>query len=101
MWFKIHAKQIELKIFAKPNAKRSALLAINEQGLHIAIHAKPHDGAANDELIKFLANLFAVAKSHITLKSGTSSRYKWVSMPLNAKLEQLTEDPENFLSAKK
>lgn len=44
MWFKIQGLQIKLQIIAKPNAKKTAILKISDQELHIAIHAKPHKG---------------------------------------------------------
>ncbi len=47
MWFKVSAEKIDLKIWAKPNAKRTALLKIDEQGLQISFHSKPQKGAAN------------------------------------------------------
>lgn len=77
-------KTLELNIFVKPNAKRTALLAVKNKILHIAIHAKPQDGAANEELIRFLAKLFELPKSQITLKRGEKSRTKWLVVPETA-----------------
>ena len=58
MWCKIKNDQVELYILAKPNAKRTMLLKISEQELHIALHAKPQDDEANKELISYLFFLF-------------------------------------------
>jgi uncharacterized protein len=88
MWHKISDNQIELKIFAKPNAKKTALVGVNDQGLNISLHAKPLDDAANIELISFLSDYFDIPKSQITLKRGGTSRHKWVSMPLNEKIKK-------------
>jgi uncharacterized protein (TIGR00251 family) len=82
MWFKIQDQQIELNILVKPNAKKTALLGINEQGLLISLHAKPHQGAANKELISYLAELFHLPKTQIILQRGEKSRYKRVMVPL-------------------
>lgn len=101
MWFKIADQKVELKIFAKPNAKKTALLAISDQGLHIALHAKPQQGQANDELIAYLAKLLATPKSHITVKRGIGSRYKWVIIPLSDTIKQLITDPKTFITRKK
>lgn len=82
MWFKIDGQQVRINILAKPNAKKSSLVGISEQGLHISLHAKPHQGEANKELIAFLAELFALPKTKIVLLKGEGSRYKQVVVPL-------------------
>lgn len=86
MWYKIIKEQVCVMIIAKPNAKKSACIKIDAQGLHIALHAKPVQGAANKELINFLAKLFAVPKSQLILLKGETSRYKQISLPYNAKV---------------
>ncbi|MDR3491555.1 MAG: DUF167 domain-containing protein [Gammaproteobacteria bacterium] len=98
MWYKITNQEIELKIFVKPNAKRTALLTINdEQGLVIALHAKPQDGEANTELIIFLAELLDLPKTKITLPRGAHSRHKKIKAPLNDRIKLLVADPLKFL----
>lgn len=96
MWFKIQNQQIKLQIIAKPNAKKTAILKINEQGLHIAIHAKPHKGEANKELIVFLSKVFKVAKSQIILKAGENSKHKQIIMPLTDTIQKILNDPSYF-----
>ncbi len=78
MWFKINNQQIELRILAKPNAKKSKLLGVREHGLQISLHAKPHQGEANKELISFLSELLELPKSKIILQRGKGSKYKQV-----------------------
>lgn len=90
MWFKRQNQHVTVQIIAKPNAKKTALIKVTSEGLNIALHAKPHQGAANKELIVFLSDFFAIPKSRITLKFGENSRHKQVSMPLtDALLERL------------
>lgn len=88
MWFKIINQQAELKIVVKPNAKQTKFVKINEEGMHISLHAKPHEGKANKALISFLSELFQVPKSHIVLQRGKSSRYKVISVPLTIKVQE-------------
>jgi uncharacterized protein (TIGR00251 family) len=89
-WFKVKNLQVELSIFVKPNAKRTALLEINnEQGVIIALHAKPKDGEANRELINFLSEWLAFPKSAAVLTSGEHSRHKKILVPLSCKLTTL------------
>lgn len=92
MWFKIKDQQIILQIIAKPNAKKTAISKISEQGLHIAIHAKPHQGAANEELIAFLSNTFAIPKKQIIIKSGENNKYKQIIMPLTNTVKACIND---------
>lgn len=82
MWFKKNDQSIELKILVKPNAKQTILRKVSEQELQIDLHAKPHQGKANEELIAYLASLFNLPKSQIQLKRGEKSRHKWVLLPL-------------------
>lgn len=95
MWFKIQDQQIKLQIIAKPNAKKTAILKISDQGLHIAIHAKPHKGEANKELILFLSKIFKVPKSQIILKAGENSKYKQIIMPLTVAIQKFLNDPSS------
>lgn len=91
MWFSIQDQKLTLRIIAKPNAKKSAIVKISDQGLHIALHAKPHKGEANKELILFLAGLFDVPKSQILLKSGESSKYKQVIFPCTEATQEILD----------
>ncbi len=89
MWHQIIENNVKIKIYAKPNAKKSALVAISEErGLHIALHAKAQDGAANKELIAYLAKLLELPKTKIILEKGESSRHKQVLVPLTASVEK-------------
>lgn len=82
MWFKIQDQQVRINILAKPHAKKTAFLGIGEQGLLISLHAKPHQGAANKELISYLSKMFELPKTQIILQKGEGSRYKQVVIPL-------------------
>ncbi len=91
MWFEIKNNKAALHIFAKPNAKRSAFIKISEDELHIALHAKPHEGEANKELISYFAKLFRLPKSQVILERGESSRHKVVIVPLTATIQNFIE----------
>ena len=91
MWFTIQEQTVFLSIIAKPNAKRSALLKVDHTALKIALHAKPHEGEANKELIHYLAELLDIPKSHIHLQRGKKSRIKTVSLPLTAATKAFIE----------
>lgn len=100
MKFKIHNQQAELTIFVKPNARQTALVAVSdEQGMVISLHAKPHEGEANRELILFLAKLFKLPKTSIVLQTGGRSRHKKVVLPLNEQVKSFIQDPINYVKS--
>lgn len=87
MWYKIVGQQVEMYIYAKPNARRSEVTGVTEHGLGVALHARPQDGEANEELIAFLSKHFKAPKSKIILRRGETGRRKLVIMPLTSKLK--------------
>ncbi|WP_298622358.1 DUF167 domain-containing protein [uncultured Legionella sp.] len=97
MWFKIENTHVDIFIYAKPNAKKTALLAIFNDALHIAIHAKPQDGEANKELITFIAKLFKIPKSHCELQKGKNSRHKQIRVPLSENLILFLNNNSSFI----
>ena len=97
MWFKIQDQSVSLQIVAKPRAKRSALVKIDDDGLHIAIHASPHEGEANKELIIYLAKLFHLPKTQVILQRGENSRHKIIVMPLSHRIQEFLNNPSEFL----
>lgn len=88
-------KIVKIKVYAKPNAKQSKLIKISKGEWHIALQAKPQEGEANKELIRFLSTLLRVPKTQIILEKGVASRYKLVSLPENTKVKALLEQEEN------
>jgi len=96
-WFKIRNQQVILRILAKPNAKKTALIGIADQGLQISLHAKPQQGEANKELISYLAKLFKIPKSQMTIEKGETNRYKQVIVPLTGIIQELLNDPTQFM----
>ncbi|EKD73095.1 MAG: hypothetical protein ACD_45C00464G0002 [uncultured bacterium] len=81
MWFNIQNKFINLSILVKPNAKRTAILKIDDQALTIALHATPHYGKANQALIAYLADLFQLTKKEVILKRGATGKRKHIVIP--------------------
>ncbi len=91
-WFKLKNQHVELTIYVKPNAKRTAFVEIKEgQGIVISLHAKPKEGEANRELIKFLSEWLDFPKSAAVLVSGEHSRHKKVLVPLGEKIKELIQ----------
>jgi uncharacterized protein YggU (UPF0235/DUF167 family) len=97
MWYQIQNQHVMLCIYAKPNAKKTMLLDITSRGLHISIHAAPHDDEANKALLTYLSELLHLPKSHIILKKGLTNRNKKIIVPLTPTIQQLLNDPVSFL----
>lgn len=67
-----------LRVRVKPRASKSRVIGYKDDVLEVAVAAPPVDGAANEELIRTLAEHFDVPKSTITIVSGQGSRLKLV-----------------------
>ncbi len=72
--------RVTLAVHIVPRAKRSAILGEHGSALKIAIAAPPTDGAANEALIRFLAEILGVASREVCLVSGATGRRKVVSI---------------------
>ena len=69
---------MELKIYVQPGGKKSEVLGEHDGAIKIRIAAPPVEGAANEELIRFLAELYGVKRRDIEILSGHTSRHKRV-----------------------
>ncbi len=69
-----------LRVKVKPNSKTVQIQLQADGSWLINLKAPPVDGKANQELVKVLAEFLAVKKSQITIKSGTTSKYKLVEI---------------------
>jgi uncharacterized protein (TIGR00251 family) len=63
-----------------PRSSRNKILKIHDGALKIAIQAPPVDGAANDELVKFLAKTFGLARRDILITSGHAAKRKTLAL---------------------
>lgn len=95
-FYQIKDNHITLNIYAKPNAKKTAIVGINAHGLNIALKAKPIDGQANQELIAYLSTAFKVPKSKVKLVKGLSGRMKIIQMPINDNIKAFIRSKEDF-----
>lgn len=65
-----------LDCWLQPRGGRDAIIGLHDDALKIRIGAPPVDGAANEALIRFIADEFGVSKSSVILESGQTSRRK-------------------------
>lgn len=71
---------VVLKVLVQPRASRDEVVGPHGDGLKIRITAAPVAGAANKQLLKFLAKKLRVAKSQMSIASGATSRAKSVAI---------------------
>lgn len=69
-----------LHLKAKPNARTNQLLAAADGSLTVRLQAPAQDGKANACLLAYLAQVFGVSKSAVTLVSGHSAPFKKVAI---------------------
>jgi uncharacterized protein (TIGR00251 family) len=67
-----------LAVHVQPKACRTECAGFYGAALKIRVAAPPVDGAANDELIRFLADRCAVPRAGISIQAGAQSRQKRV-----------------------
>ena len=67
-----------LAVYVQPRASRTSVAGLHGEAVKIRVAAPPVDGAANAELIRFLAKVLGVARSAVEVVSGTGSRHKLV-----------------------
>lgn len=61
-----------------PRASRSAIVGAQEGALRIRVAAPPVEGAANEELVRFLARTLGVPARAVEVVSGHASKTKLV-----------------------
>src|SRR5687767_6709590 len=70
---------VTLTVHVRTNAPSSECVGVLDDGtVKISLHAVPEQGKANEELRRFLAELFAVPLHQVELLSGYTSRRKAV-----------------------
>lgn len=71
---------VRLRLHVQPRASRTELVGPFGDALKIRIAAPPVEGAANAELIRFLARILGVRAAAIEIVSGTDGRRKTVKV---------------------
>jgi uncharacterized protein (TIGR00251 family) len=69
-----------LTVKVHPRARRTALTGRLGDRWKLALAAPPVDGKANEECVRFFAELAGVPKSRVRIVSGSTSRLKVVEV---------------------
>lgn len=78
--FEQRGDAVRIPVRAQPRASRSELAGEYDGALKVRLAAPPVEGAANEELVRFLARLLGVPKSAVRVVSGDTARNKMVEV---------------------
>ena len=67
-----------LTVHIQPKASTTECVGIHGDAIKIRVAAPPVDGAANDELIRFLARRLSLPSTSVQIHSGAGRRHKRV-----------------------
>ena len=65
-----------LLVHVQPRARQTEIVGWHGDAIKIRVAAPPVDGAANAELLRFLARRLAVPATHVRLAAGGTGRRK-------------------------
>lgn len=92
-WFRIHDEVLTVTLHVQPGAKRTEIVGLHGDALKIKLAAPPVEGKANEALLRFIADQFAVPLRNVELKQGGQSRHKVIA------ISGSTIDPQSLLPA--
>jgi uncharacterized protein (TIGR00251 family) len=73
-------RQTILALYVQPKSSRTRITGLHDGSLKLAITAPPVEGKANAQVTTFIAKLFKIPKSAVTLLSGHQGRHKRVAV---------------------
>jgi uncharacterized protein (TIGR00251 family) len=71
---------IRLRLHVQPRASRTELVGRHGDALKLRVAAPPVAGAANDALVRWLADRLGVPRSAVRVTAGTTGRSKTVTV---------------------
>lgn len=72
--------RVRLGVHVQARAARNEIAGLHGDALKVRLTSPPVDGAANEALVKFLAETFAVARRAVRILAGEHSRSKIVEV---------------------
>ncbi len=69
-----------ITVTVKPASSQEKIIQTATNALTVYLRAKPHDGEANNTLIRLLAKHFKVGKTTIKIVRGHKSRNKTIEL---------------------
>lgn len=69
-----------LTVHVQAGSSRTECVGIHSDAIKIRLTARPINGAANDELIRFIADRCGVPRANVRIRGGEQARRKQVSI---------------------
>lgn len=79
-WHRNEGGATVLTLHVQPGAKRTEISGLHGDALKIRLAAPPIEGRANEALLRFIAERFAVPLRNVELMRGAQSRHKMVKI---------------------
>ena len=71
-------ESVSIDVYVQPRASKTEISGMHDGRLRIRLAAAPVEGAANAELVSFIAGKLGIAKSRVRVVAGLASRRKVV-----------------------
>lgn len=71
---------VSIAIQVQPRASRTGVAGVTDEAIRVRVSAPPVDGAANQELVRWLSKELHLPKSAISITSGERGRRKVVQL---------------------
>jgi uncharacterized protein (TIGR00251 family) len=72
---------VRLKLRVIPKSRADEIVGVREDGaLHVRVTEPPHEGRANEAVLRLLSRALGLPLGAVRLKGGASSRDKWVEL---------------------
>ena len=75
-WIREAGDDVLLDLYIVPRASRTRVVGEHDGRLRVQIAAPPVDGAANDAVVRWLADTLGVGRTHVRIVAGATSRAK-------------------------
>lgn len=86
---------VRVRVHVQPRASRSEIVGQHGAALKVRLQAPPVDGAANDALVRLLADSLGVSQRSVRVVAGATSREKTVE------IDGTTEDAVRALAPRR
>jgi uncharacterized protein (TIGR00251 family) len=71
---------MRLSVTVTPRARRERIERIDSTHLRVTVTAPPHEGRANEAVVKVVATFFGVPPSQVKIVRGLTSRQKVIEI---------------------
>jgi hypothetical protein len=80
VWLRETDGGVDVSVIVVPRASRTRVVGVHDDMLRVQLAAPPVDGAANDALVRFVAESTGTPRSSVSVARGLASRRKTVRL---------------------